>query len=364
MRVLVGELFAAEQALALDEHGDDVFVAVKDVFADEGGHAAFGGVAAVVIDGREHAEAVLHADVVVVGAVARGDVHGTRAGVGRHELTHDDERVAVEEGVAGMAILELLPLEGGELFFKAPAGLGAEGFDEFAHDDEVAPGAVFGVASDDVGEVGVQRDAEVAGQGPGSRRPDDHVAGDAVDGGIHREGDEDGRGGVLHVLDFGFGEGGVVRVAPLHGLERLVDGAVFDEFGKDAQNPGFVAGLHGDVGVEPVAEDAEAAEGDALLVDEAERELGAAAADLGGLKALEFFDDFGLDGQAVAVPTGDEGGVVAGHGLALDDDVFEHFVQRGAHVHVAVGEGGAVVQDEARSSLRLAALRNSLVELL
>lgn len=37
-------------------------------------------------------------------------------------------------------------------------------------------------------------------------------------------------------------------------------------------------------------------------------------------------------------------------GLGLHDEVFEDFVQRGAHVDVAIGKGRAVMQDELRAS--------------
>ncbi len=153
-------------------------------------------------------------------------------------------------------------------------------------------------------------------------------------------------GNLVGVFDFGFGEGGLCAVGPLDGLLGLVDGAVFHELGEDAEDVRLVGGIHGEVGVFPVTEDAEALEGGALDIDEAFGELGAAAADFRWLETGGLFDDFELDGQAVAVPAGDERRVEAGHGLGFHDHVLEELVQGGAHVDVAVGERRAVVEDE------------------
>ncbi len=63
------------------------------------------------------------------------------------------------------------------------------------------------------------------------------------------------------------------------------------------------------------------------------------------LFAAELLVDLDLDGQAVAVPAGDVGGVEAGHGLGLDDEVLDALVERVAEVDGTVGVGRAVVQD-------------------
>ena len=55
--------------------------------------------------------------------------------------------------------------------------------------------------------------------------------------------------------------------------------------------------------------------------------------------------DLDFDRQAVAIPAGDVGRVEALHGLELDDEILEDFVERVAEVDVAVGVGRAVVQD-------------------
>ena len=151
------------------------------------------------------------------------------------------------------------------------------------------------------------------------------------------------------VLDFGFGEGGAVVDAPVDRLEALVDEAFLEEVVEGLEDAGFVAEGHGEVGIVPAAEDAEALELGALEVDVLLRVLAAGAADGDGvhfeLFAAELLVDLDLDGQAVAVPAGDVGGVEAGHGLGLDDEVLDALVQRVAEVDGAVGVGRAVVED-------------------
>src|SRR4029453_17774174 len=56
--------------------------------------------------------------------------------------------------------------------------------------------------------------------------------------------------------------------------------------------------------------------------------------------------DLPLDRQAVAVPAGHIGRVLAEQSLGADHHVFEDMVERMADVHVAIGVGRAVVEDE------------------
>ena len=46
--------------------------------------------------------------------------------------------------------------------------------------------------------------------------------------------------------------------------------------------------------------------------------------------------------------------ILAAHGLELEDDVLEGLVQRRANVHIAIGKGRAVVEDESLIGLRVA----------
>ena len=161
--------------------------------------------------------------------------------------------------------------------------------------------------------------------------------------------DVDAGAGVLFVLDFGFGEGGFVVDAPVDGAETFVDEFFFEEVVEGFDDAGLVAVGHGEVGGVPAAEDADALELGALEVDVFLRVLAAGAADGEGVH-LEFFAaellvDFDFDGEAVAVPAGDVGGVEAGHGFGLDDEVLDALVEGVAEVDGSVGVGRAVVED-------------------
>ena len=72
-------------------------------------------------------------------------------------------------------------------------------------------------------------------------------------------------------------------------------------------------------------------------------------ADFGFAQLADFVAEFGndlrFDGQAVAIPAGDVGGVEAGHCFVADDDILEDLVDDVAHVDIAVGVGRAVVKD-------------------
>ena len=139
--------------------------------------------------------------------------------------------------------------------------------------------------------------------------------------------------------------------APVHGLEALVDVAALIHAAKDLDLFRLEGGVHGEVGVGPVAQGTQALEALALHVHVVLRELMAGRAELGDrhLLAVELvlLDDGRLDGHAVVVPAGDVGGAVAPHGVGADDDVLDGLIQGVAHMQVAVGEGRAVVEGEA-----------------
>ena len=70
-----------------------------------------------------------------------------------------------------------------------------------------------------------------------------------------------------------------------------------------------------------------------MLLDVARGKFAAESTEFGGRNfafATEFFFDLRFDGKAVAIPAGNVRGVMAGHGLGFDDEVFENFVEAGA----------------------------------
>ena len=84
--------------------------------------------------------------------------------------------------------------------------------------------------------------------------------------------------------------------------------------------------VHGEIRLVPLAENAETLEFALVRFDETGGELAAHAAKFGGGNfagfAAELFFDFRLDGQAVAIPTGNVRRTKTGHGFRLDDQVF------------------------------------------
>jgi hypothetical protein len=275
----------------------------------------------------------------------------------------------VDEGVLEDGLIEFGAGEAGEFGAIGPGAGGLDGIEQ-AGGDEI-DGATGFVG--DVLEARVEGDAHVGRDGPRSSGPDEAVdvlagEGGVDDGGVlgHAEADVDGGAGVVLVLDFGFGEGGAAGDAPVDGLEAAVDVAFGEEVNERTGDDGLVFGRHGEVGLVPAAEDAEALEGGVLEVDVLLGVGAAGLADLGGRHlgffGAEFAIHFDLDGEAVAVPAGDVGGVEAGHGAGLDDEVLEELVEGVAEVDVAVGVGGAVMQDI--HGLAGACLANLAVEVL
>ena len=241
--------------------------------ADEFGEADFFGEFPFVIDRRKHGEPVLLAGHVVVRAVAGGDVDRAGAGVGGDEIREDELRRAVEERMPGLEAFEFLALAFPDRFREREAGFFGERTDEFADDHEGFDHVVLDEFSDDVGEVRMQRDAEVGRERPRRGGPDDHAGLARELAGDERELDENRRAFLVLVFDFGLGERGLRAVGPLDRLLRLVDHAVFHQLREDAQDARLVAGIHRQIRAVPIAEHPEPAERTALDVDEFQGEL-------------------------------------------------------------------------------------------
>ena len=90
MGILVDVFFVAQECAFALKDGDDAFIALEDMLADELGQTALGCEAAGVIDRRKDVEAIFFAGDVVVRAVAGSHVDGTGAGVVGDEEGLDD----------------------------------------------------------------------------------------------------------------------------------------------------------------------------------------------------------------------------------------------------------------------------------
>ena len=211
-----------------------------------------------------------------------------------------------------------------------------------------------------IGDLRRERDGAVAGQRPRRRGPDHH--GSLGQRAMRRRGDRKFHphhvGGVVLVLDLGFGQRGLLDHAPHHGLGAAIERAVGGELHQLARDLRFGRIAHGGVGMIPVADDAEPLEFLALHVEPVRR-IGAAffpeRHHRGGvaevrlrlaLGAVVLFLDLPFDRQAVTVPARHVVGIEAEHLLALGHHVLEDLVQGVADMDVAVGVGRAVMQHE------------------
>ena len=280
--VVVEVISVAEKCAARGEDLEDFLIAlIEDMEADELGNATFVGEFAVGIDGREDIESVRLASEVVVRAMARRDVHLPRAFFHGDEIGGDDRNLAVEEGMVGFRTGEFgackFALGGSGRGF----GFGEEGLPKRVGDDERFVRTI-GESNHTEGVffLGVEGDREVRGKRPRRGRPNDKrgVTDRTARGG---EGDMDGGVGALGVFHLSLGEGGVRAGAPEDGLFLAIDEAFFDELRKGADHPGLVGGIEREVGIFPIAENAEAFELAALDVDEFAGVFLGAAADLG-----------------------------------------------------------------------------------
>ena len=162
-----------------------------------------------------------------------------------------------------------------------------------------------------------------------------------------------GRGDVF-IFDFRFGQRSLFDRGPHDGLGAAIELAALRELQQFADDGRLGIELHGEVGVVPIAHDAQPLELVALHAHPFVGIGAALGAELGGrhlvlvqLLLPIFLLDLPFDRQAVAVPAGHIGRVLAQKTLGTHDDVLQHLVHRMAHMDVAIGVGRAIMQDEA-----------------
>ena len=326
------------------------------------------GVAALIVDGHDHIHAVAAAGLIVVRAEAGRGVDAARTGIHRDIIGEDQTAGLGQERMLREHILIEVAGVGLDDGVVLDLANGHDLLDERLGDD--VHFAVVVVADDGVALVGMQRDGEVAGQRPDRGRPNDEAElaliemAELAEVVVHRELDVHGRAGVVLIFDLRLGQRRLVVIAPVYGLEALVDVALLVHCAEDLDLLGLKAGIHGLVGVLPVAEHADALEALHLDADVLVGILVAGGAEVGNAHGLAvellLLDDGALDGHTVVVPAGDIGRVVAAHRVGAGDEVLEGLVERVAHVQSAVGERRAVVQSEA--GLALVLLEHHVVE--
>ena len=388
LRVGVGRVHADEplRGRAVDERrlvAPAVHVAVRELAVrkevprdGEGVHDGFGrlpdveaakerkpvGKDAVALHGADDVvvlEAVALAGDEVVHAVGRGAVNdaGTRRRV--DVVGEVDGRAAaiafvhVVERVEEFKRVQRFALDGGEHGAREFVALERLFVKTFTEDEKLRAGV-----DEDVVEFGIDVQGLVRRNRPGGRRPDHREAGlfelhaeDRFDAFLlvfsEFEGDVDRRARLVLVFHFGFGERGLAVKAPVHGLEAAVDVALFHDALQGTDFVGFRVVAHRAVRIVPIAENAQALEVGALLLDLFGRVGARKALRLvdGKVLAVELFD-LHFDRHAVAVPARNVGGEEAFERLFLEDDVLQDLVDGVAEVNRAVRIGRAVVKNE------------------
>ena len=365
VRVAVRDVLVQDERAALLEPLDDLGVRVVHVHSGPRAacaHAVTLVEVAVVVDGHHDGDVEAHARVVVVDAVAGRGVDDAGAVVERDVVRVDE--LALDALVAKDRLLVLVVAEvrsghaphlavgaAGELEGLVAKLLAVLLDERLRHD----LGAAVHDDRDVVG-LGVQDDGVVGGKGPRSRRPDVDpeptlVGLEALGHRRHLEAHEDGGADLVAVLDLSLGERRVAVRAPVHGLAAAVDGALVEDRLEDLHVGRVVVVRVGEVGVSPLAQDAQALEALALGVDLLYGHLAAQLANLhrGELVELigpEHLLDLVLDRLSMAVPAGHVRRLVSTHRPVAVDDVLRDLVLSVAKVDRAVGVRGSVVEHE------------------
>ena len=161
-----------------------------------------------------------------------------------------------------------------------------------------------------------------------------------------------GRSDVL-VFDLRFGQRGLFDRAPHHRLRAAIEVSGFDELHQLGDDGRFAFELHRQIRIGEIRHQAEPFELALLNLDPFRGVIAAFRTEFGArhvvlvtLFLAVLFLDLPLDGQAVAVPAGHEGRVLAHHALRAHHHVLEDAVQRMADMHIAIGVGRAVMENE------------------
>ena len=349
VRVAVGDLPLAQQVAGVADRRDDDGVGVEDLLA--GDELDVGGEPPAVVDRAVDLEAVALSDHVVLLAVAGRRVDQPGAGLERDVVAEDEARLPVEVRVAGDE-----PLQVGTAHLAHDPPVAAE----VLHDrgdqllrDEVVLAAVL---DNRVGELRMHGDRQIRRDRPRGRRPDHRecrvlgqAGGDRRPAADDREAHEDRGGLLLLVLDFGLGQRRAAGDAPVHRLVPAVDAARGEALAELADDRGLIGEGHRQVGVLPVAQNAEPLELCPLDVDEL---LGVLPARLAEVRRGKFFllaperlVDLQLDRKPVAVPSRDIGSIISLDIPGLYNDVLEYLVECVTHVDMAIRVRRPVVEN-------------------
>ena len=204
---------------------------------------------------------------------------------------------------------------------------------------------------------GIQCYGQVSGQCPGGGSPDNEICvvldvAELAEIVRHAELDVHGGTFICLVLYLSLCKRSFVVRAPIYRLESFINVALFEHLAEHPDLSRLKAGRHSHIRVFPVSRDAETDKLLALTVNEFLCKVMAGIAELGNghffAIQLVLLYDSALYRHTVVVPAGNIRNIVAAHGLGLVNKILKYFVERGAHVYVAVGKRGAVVKQELR----------------
>ena len=360
MRVTVFECLGLEQRAVIAHHVEHMVVGRPDELTCEG--LDIFQVTPVRTDRVVHRQAVNTTDLEVFLAVSGRGVNRAGAGLGGDMITEDYRNVLVVEGVTQFHVLQRRAAGRTQLRRVLHADARCHRLRQVARQHDVHHAAFDLSGKQNVFQFGVQAHGLVRGQRPGRRGPDRDAghAGPRLDAKGRQQAFRvdrgkqhvDGRRGLVLVLDLGLGQRRTAVETPVHRLGALLQVATLDDGGQRADHIRLVKETLCGVGIVPVAEHAHAAKTVALKVDLTLGIVTALLAERGGIDLAtdlaNLLLDLQFDGQAVTVPAGHVGRTQPGKQARFHDHVLEDLVDRVAHVDIAVGIRGAVVQDPQR----------------
>ncbi len=317
---------------------------------------------AVIIHRAVNGQVVRAAKVIIVHTVTGGNVHESRARAVFHKRVAGvelsgfvDERMTIFQGAHGIT---------GErfnlLYIFPAASLGHLGQQRAFNNVRLTIDAHFFVR-----EPRVVGHREVGRQRPRGGGPNNKVRVVLV---RHRKFHKHTLADMVGIFHLRLGQRGAAGDAPVHGLFAAVHEAFLDDVRKQPQLIGLVFFIESQVRIVPITKHAEALELRALMVNELACVGITFAADLrrGGILAAclaKLLHHLEFNRQPVTIPARHIRHIFAPHGLKLEDDILERFIECRANVHIAIGEGRAVMQYEGLFGLYVA-VSNAGVQIL
>ena len=363
-RVRIGMLVVrrgGEQRAGFAQVGADRAVGRVELGIDHAALAAqpapVGAILAIAFDREDRLQPVRLAQQEVVFAMVGGHVDQPGAAIGgdkvaRQERARPGKEIAQRvHRVAGHRAGQLGPAPGGDFAAIAqPAGADLALQLDRA---EIAPAIVVLVEA--VGHLRTIGDRLVGRDGPRGRGPDHRMGADQfLDRAVGDfEGKVDLGAGDVLVFDLGFGQRGLFDRRPHHRLGAAIELAAFGELEQLGHDRALGLRVHGQVGMVPISQNPQPLELFALHVDPVLRIGPAFGAELDRIDLVlvelllaVLFLNLPFDRQAVAIPARNIGRVLAQQVLGAADHVLEDVIERVADMHVAIGVGRTIVEDE------------------